>query len=189
MRRLLAWNVMTLDGYFEGVEPWSIGFHQLVWGDDLEALSERQLSEAGLLLFGRKTYEGMAAYWTKESGEPIADFMNALPKAVVSNTLQRADWNNTRLLTGEGADRVRQLKAEPGGDIYVFGSAALLATLLQHHLVDQYRICIAPVLLGQGNPLFKQHAASEPLELVETRGLKNGGVLLDYRLRGPDLRG
>lgn len=189
MRRLLAWNVMTLDGYFEGTEPWSIDFHQLVWGDELEALSKRQLSDAGLLLFGRKTYEGMAAYWTKESGEPVADGMNALPKAVISNTLERADWNNTRLLSGDAAERVRELKGEVGGDIYVFGSAELLATLLRHQLVDQYRICIAPVLLGEGNPLFKQNAASAPLQLVETRGLKNGGVLLDYRLRERSPRG
>lgn len=181
MRRLLAWNVMTLDGYFEGTEPWSLGFHELVWGADLEALSEQQLRDAGLLLFGRKTYEGMAAYWTQESGNPIADAMNALPKAVISNTLGRADWNNTSLLTGDATERVRELKAQTAGDVYVFGSAELLAALLRHQLVDQYRICIAPVLLGQGNPLFKRQDVSSNLKLVETRGLGNGGVLLDYR--------
>ena len=63
MRRLLVWNVMTLDGYFEGQEPWSLDFHQLVWGDELEALSRQQLRDAGLLLFGRRTYDGMASYW------------------------------------------------------------------------------------------------------------------------------
>ena len=184
MRRLLAWNVMTLDGCFEGTEPWSLGFHELVWGKDLEALSEQQLRDAGLLLFGRRTYTGMADYWMKESGNEIADSMNALPKAVISNTLGRADWHNTRLLIGDAADRVRELKAEDGKDIYVFGSADLLATLLQHGLVDGYRICIAPVLLGQGNPLFKRQEARLGLQLVEARALSNGGVLLDYRLAG-----
>lgn len=184
MRRLLAWNVMTLDGYFEGVEPWSLGFHELVWGAEMQALSEQQLRDAGLLLFGRKTYQGMAAYWTQQSGNPIADAMNALPKAVISNTLDMADWNNTSLLTGDAAERVRELKAQAGRDIYVFGSGELLAALLQHHLVDGYRICIAPVLLGQGNRLFKHQEALMNLYLVETRGFETGGVLLDYRLTG-----
>ena len=180
MRRLLAWNLMTLDGYFEGTEPWSLGFHELVWGKDLEAQGEQQMRDAGLLLFGRRTYEGMAAYWTKESGYPIAEGMNALPKAVVSNTLEKADWNNTRLLTGDASARVRELKAESGKDIYVFGSADLLATLLRHGLVDEYRVGIAPLLLGSGNPLFKKQETQAGLRLKQARALDNGGVLLDY---------
>jgi len=182
MRRLLAWNVMTLDGYFEGPEPWSLDFHEIVYGEDLQALSAQQLRDAGLLLFGRKTYEGMANYWPTAS-EPEAAAMNSISKAVITNTLTSAGWNNTRLLRGDGVEIVKGLKEEPGKDIYVFGSAELLASLLAYGLVDEYRICIAPVLLGRGNPLFKTGDARRTLELQQARQLdKGGGVLLSYAL-------
>lgn len=180
MRKLIAWNVATLDGYFEGPTPWSIDFHNLVFGKELQELSDEQLGEAGLLLFGRKTYEGMASYWPS-APESEASEMNTLPKAVISNTLERADWKNTRLLKGDGVELVRGLKAEQGGTIYVFGSADLLSSLLAAGLVDEYRICIAPVLLGKGNPLFKQQDQQMPLELVYAKPLSNGGVLVSYR--------
>ena len=165
MRKLIAWNVMTLDGYFEGPEPWSIDFHSLVFGKDLQELSDEQLAEAGLLLFGRKTYEGMAQYWPG-APESEAAAMNNAKKAVISNTLQSADWKNTTLLKGDAVELVRGLKAEAGGPIYVFGSAELLASLLAYGLVDEYRLCIAPVLLGRGNPLFKSSDAKTGLELA-----------------------
>ena len=180
MRQLIAWNVVTLDGYFEGTEPWAIDFHSLVWGEELNELSDRQLAEAGLLLFGRRTYEGMASYW-QGSTEPEAAEMNSLPKAVISNTLASADWNNSRLLKGDAVELVRGLKAEKGGTIYVFGSAELLSSLLAAGLVDEYRLCIAPILLGKGNPLFKQQEQRQLLELVSARPLSNGGVLMSYR--------
>lgn len=102
MRRLIAWDVVTLDGYFEGTTPWDLSFHELVWGDELEKFSDQQLKEAGTLLFGRRTYEGMADYWSKESGL-IGDQMNAIDKAVASHRIERADWNNTRVLRGDAA--------------------------------------------------------------------------------------
>lgn len=181
MRRLVVWNVMTLDGCFEGTSPWDLSFHTTVWGDELEALSTEQLDTMGTLLFGRRTYEGMANYWKLETG-PIAERMNAIPKAVASKTLTAADWNNTRLLSGDAVTSVKALKAEEGGDIYVFGSADLLQTLLAEGLVDEYRVCIAPVLLGAGTPLFKPIAAEFPLSLLEARALKAGGVLLRYEV-------
>ncbi len=185
MRKLKVWNVMTLDGYFEGPEPWSLDFHELVWGDDLEALSKQQLNDAGLLLFGRRTYEGMASYWSNaaEEDREVTGGMNALPKAVISNTLTEASWNNTRLLTGDAVQVVRALKAEEGKDIYVFGSADLLSSLLDAGLVDEYRICIAPTLLGKGTPLFKSADHRKGLELTEGRALSNGGILATYTLK------
>ena len=125
MRRLVAWDLMTLDGYFEGRNPWDLGFHETVWGDELEAFSLEQGKEIGTLLFGRRTYEGMAGYWSQETGA-IADMMNSIDKAVATRTLDEATWNNTRLLKGEAAEAVRALKAEEGKDVYVFGSADLL---------------------------------------------------------------
>lgn len=182
MRKLIAWNVMTLDGYFEGAQPWAIEFHNLVWGPELQELSASQLKEAGLLLFGRKTYQGMASYWSG-SAEPEAAGMNSLPKAVASNTLESADWNNSRLLKGDAVEQVKALKAEEGGPIYVFGSAELLDTLLANDLVDEYRLCIAPVLIGRGNPLFKQADRQQALELKSSRPVTNGGMLLYYAIK------
>ena len=179
MRRLVIWNVMTLDGYFEGKGPWDLGFHETVWGDELEAFSLAQGNEIGTLLFGRRTYEGMADYWTNETGV-IADMMNSIEKAVASRTLDEATWNNTRLLKGEATEAVRGLKAEAGKDVFVFGSADLVDSLLGAGLVDEYRICIAPVLLGDGNPLFKQHDRQIGMRLESSRPLKTGGVLLTY---------
>lgn len=182
MRKLIAWNLMTLDGYFEGPTPWSLDFHGIVFGPELQELSMQQLAEAGLLLFGRRTYEGMASYWST-STEPEAAGMNSLPKAVISNTLERADWNNTRLLKGDAVEQVKTLKTEEGGPIYVFGSADLLATLLANDLVDEYRLCIAPVLLGKGTPLFRAADVQKNLELKSSRVVQNGGILLFYGLK------
>jgi dihydrofolate reductase len=179
MRRLVIWNVMTLDGYFEGKEPWDLAFHQTVWGDELEKFSLEQGSEIGTLLFGRRTYEGMFAYWKQETGA-VADMMNALEKAVATRTLGEAEWANTRLLNGEAADTVRALKAEPGKDVFIFGSADLVDSLLEAGLVDEYRLCVAPVVLGAGNPLFKQHDRKIGMRLESSRQLETGGVLLTY---------
>ncbi|GAA4109459.1 dihydrofolate reductase family protein [Aminobacter aganoensis] len=178
MRRIVAWNVMTLDGYFEGKSPWDLSFHNVVWGEELEAFSLAQGEELGTLLFGRKTYEGMASYWTQETGA-IADMMNNSEKAVASRTLAQVTWNNSRLLEGDLVAAVERLKREPGKDIFVFGSADLLDTLLANGLVDEYRLCIAPVLLGAGNPLFKP-GRELAMKLTQTTPLKNGGVILRY---------
>lgn len=142
MRLLVVWNVMALDGYFEGRTPWDLGFHETVWGDELEAFSLEQGQEISTLLFGRRTYDGMAGHWTKETGA-VADMMNSVEKAVAARTLEAADWNNTRLLKGDAVDAVNGLRAETGKDIYVFGSADLLASLLKAGLVDEYRVCVA----------------------------------------------
>lgn len=186
MRRLVVWNVMTLDGYFEGEKPWDLAHHETVWGDELEAFSLEQGAEIGTLLFGRRTYEGMASYWGSvtgpEAGTPVAKIMNAIEKAVATRTLDAATWNNTRLLKGDAVEAVRALKAEKGKDVYVFGSADLLDTLLTAGLVDEYRLCLAPVVLGKGTPLFKQRGAQLRMKLEKSRQLKSGGMLLTYSL-------
>lgn len=130
MRRLVAWNLMTLDGHFEGRQPWDLGFHERVWGEELEAFSLQQGEAIGTLLFGRRTYEGMVSHWTTATGA-VADMMNSIEKAVATRTLEKATWNNTRLLKGDAVEAVNGLKAESGKDIYVFGSADLLASLIR----------------------------------------------------------
>jgi dihydrofolate reductase len=179
MRRLIAWNVMTLDGRFEGAHPWQLDLHGTVWGEELEAFSLEQGEEIGTLLFGRRTYEGMRDYWTKETGA-IAEMMNDLPKAVASRTLGAADWSNSRLLPGEASRTVRALKEEEGRDVFVFGSADLLATLMAEGLVDEYRLCLAPVVWGEGTPLFKPEGGRTHFALREARPLRTGGLILFY---------
>jgi dihydrofolate reductase len=183
MRRLVAWNVMTLDGYFEGRSPWDLGFHETVWGDELESFSLAQLQEVSTLLFGRRTYEGMAGHFSKATGA-IADMMNAVEKAVASRTLEMADWNNTRRLEGDAVETVKALKAEDGKDIYVFGSADLLSSLLKARLVDEDRVCLAPVVLGGGTPLFKPQDQQIKMRLESARPLKTGGAILTYAVDG-----
>jgi dihydrofolate reductase len=179
MRRLIMWNMQTLDGYFDGARPWDLGWHETVWGDELEQLSLEQGKAIGTLLFGRATYQGMADYWTQATGS-IAEFMNAVPKVVFSRTLGAAGWNNTRLVRSDAADEVERLKREPGKDIFVFGSASLSDALIRRGLFDEYRICLAPIVLGSGVPLFKPGNDSRRLKLLDTRPLATGGVILRY---------
>lgn len=97
MKKLIMWNLISLDGYFEGNHNWDLPFHLDVWGEELEQFSIEQLHDADCLVFGRVTYEGMAAHWTKTEGV-IADLMNSIPKLVFSKMLESADWNNTTLI-------------------------------------------------------------------------------------------
>lgn len=180
MRKLIMWNLMTLDGFFEGPKSWELDWHEYVWGDELEKLSIEQLKSIGALVFGRVTYEGMASYWSKEKGE-IADFMNSLPKVVFSRTLTKAEWNNSRLVKENAAEEIAKLKQQAGKDLYVFGSANLSATFTQHDLFDEYRLGLVPTLLGAGNPLFKTSAERKRLKLVEARPLQSGCTILRFQ--------
>lgn len=179
MRRIIMWNLVTLDGFFEGVEPWSLDWHETVWGEELERFSLDQARTADMLLFGRRTFQGMAAHWKTASGE-IADFMNAVPKVVCSRTLEVADWHNSRLVRDAVTEAAR-LKAQPGRDVYIFGSADLCDTLTGAGLIDEYRLCLVPLLLGNGNRLFKPGGGRHTMALLEARPLGNGCVILRYR--------
>lgn len=180
MRNLVMWNLMSLDGCFEGAAPWALDWHTYVWGDELERLSIDQLRSSDLLLFGRATYEGMAAHWTSAKGE-VADLMNGIRKRVYSRTLTRADWRNTSLVARDAAEDVARLKQQPGGTILIFGSARLGAGLTRHRLIDEYRLVLVPVVLGRGTPLFPPDGTESRMELLQATPLESGGVVLRYR--------
>lgn len=184
MRKLIMWNVITLDGYFEGNQNWDLSFHNVIWGQELEKLSIEQLKSADYLVFGRVTYEGMAAYWTNAEGETaeqeVAKLMNSIPKIVISKTLKSAEWNNTTIISENVSDEIQNLKEQDGKDIYVFGSANLSETFINDNLFDEYRIGIAPVILGSGRPLFRQGITSNNLSLVSIQQLLTGGLVLKY---------
>jgi len=181
MRKLIMWNVITLDGYFEGNQNWDLSFHEVIWGPELEKISIEQLKSADFLVFGRVTYEGMAAYWTTAEGEgEVAELMNKIPKLVFSRTLKTVDWNNSTLVTGDASAEISKLKNQGNKDMYVFGSANLSETFMNDNLFDEYRIGIAPVILGSGRPLFRNGISSRKLALVSTQQLSTGGVILKY---------
>jgi len=173
------WNLVTLDGFFEGPKSWELDWHDSVWGDELEKYSIEQSKSTGMLLFGRVTYEGMASYWPSQKCE-IADFMNTIPKIVFSKTMKKAEWNNTTLVKGNAVEEVAKLKRQSGKNMFVFGSANLSSTLLEHDLFDEINLALAPVILGRGNPLFKASPDRLKMKLLEARPLKSGGVILRY---------
>lgn len=179
MRKLIMWNIVTLDGYFEGVKNWELPWLEQVWGEELEQFSLEQLGAADMLVFGRVTYEGMAAYWTTAQGA-IADYMNKLPKLVCSRTLQMAKWNNTTLVKDNVAVEIARLKQQGSGNMLVFGSANLSRTLMNERLFDEYRIGIAPVIHGRGRLLFSDGHNPQSLQLHEARALSTGCAILRY---------
>ncbi|MGH7592623.1 MAG: dihydrofolate reductase family protein [Gemmatimonadales bacterium] len=178
MRSFIMWNLVTLDGFFEGTTKWDLGWHESAWGDDLDDLSIAQLQTADNLLFGRITYEGMAQYWPEATGT-IAGLMNDIPKVVASRTLKSADWKNSTLVKTDVVAEVTRIKQMPGKNILVFGSADLCDTLIRHDLIDEYRLCFVPVVLGAGTPLFKT-GSPRPMKLLEARPTKSGSMILRY---------
>jgi dihydrofolate reductase len=139
MRKVIMWNMVTLDGFFERPKPWEIDWHEYAWGDELEQFGLDQTKSAGTLLFGRVTYEGMAAYWMTALGKTAA-FMNSVPKIVFSKTLERADWNNSRLVRSSAEEEVAKLKQQTAEkDMFIFGSATLSSALTRSGLIDEYR--------------------------------------------------
>jgi dihydrofolate reductase len=162
------------------MKNWDLSFHERIWGQELEKLSIEQLNSADYLIFGRVTYEGMAAYWAKAEGE-IAELMNKIPKLVFSRTLKAVDWSNSTLIKENASAEISKLKTQGNGDMYVFGSANLSETFIDNDLFDEYRIGIAPVILGTGRPLFRQGISSKNLSLSSAQQLSNGGVVLKFR--------
>lgn len=152
--------------------------------DEFREFAVEQLNSADILIFGRITYEGMASFWTTPDAaknDPIvARQMNSLPKIVFSRTLKEATWNNTRLVKENAAEEVSKLKSQLGEDIGILGSANLASDLIRQNLIDEYRIMVNPVVLGEGRPLFEGIEKKIALKLLRTRNFKSGNVLLYY---------
>jgi dihydrofolate reductase len=181
MRKVFLFNMVTLDGFFEGPNQ-DISWHHV--DDEFNEFAIDQLHEIDTLLFGRVTYQGMASYWPTEfaiSNDPVvAGLMNNLPKIVFSKTLEKADWNNSRLVKENAAEEVSKLKQQPGKDIAIFGSSDLAVTLAENHLIDEYRIIVNPVFLGSGTSLLKGIKERLNLKLLKAKTFKSGNVLLYY---------
>ena len=143
------------------------------------------LTKAEALLFGRRTWQTMAAAWPVRAGDPFADQMNAIPKYVVSSTLREDEltWDNTTRIHGdEAVARIRGLRATDGGDLVVMGSPTLARTLLHEALTDELRLVVMPVILGGGKTIYPHDGALRPLELVSTVASSTGVQVCTYRL-------
>jgi dihydrofolate reductase len=134
--------------------------------------------ESGALLLGRTTYEGFAEAWPSRDGE-FADKFNNMPKYVVSKTLEEPlEWNNSTLINGDVAEVVSRLKQQPGGDILVNGSAQLVHALMEHDLIDEYRLMVFPIVVGAGKRLFGDVGQARALRLVDAQPVGPDGILI-----------
>ncbi len=181
MGKLIQFNMMTVDGFFEGINK-EIDWHNV--DGEFNDYAVDQLDSAAALIFGRKTYELMAGYWPSQEAETndpvVAEKMNTISKVVFSSTLNKPDWNNTRLYKNNVEKVVSDLKKNTDKDIFVFGSANLSEALIRFKLFDEFHIMLNPVILGKGIPLFRNKSGRINLTLYQTRVFKSGNILLRY---------
>jgi dihydrofolate reductase len=183
MGRIVVSQFVTLDGVIEDPGG-SEGFERGGWafqfnrGDDGDKFKLDEVMESDALLLGRVTYEGFAAAWPSREGD-FADKFNTMPKYVVSSTLQDPEWNNSTVI---GADDLAALKADQEGTILVNGSRRLVDQLVEEELVDEYRLMIFPVVLGDGKQLFSDTSTTKSLQLMDSKPVgPDGVVILTYR--------
>jgi dihydrofolate reductase len=182
MRTLHVFNNVSLDGFFvdaQGDMSWA---HRQ--DEEWNAFIGTNASGSGELLFGRVTYEMMAAFWpTPEAAQKmpeVAKGMNSLHKTVFSRTLETVAWQNTTLLKGDLETKVRQLKQQPGPNLVILGSGSIVTQLSEARLIDGYQIVVNPLVLGRGRTLFESVTDRLSLRLAKTRTFQNGNVVLWY---------
>lgn len=191
MRTLRVIEFMSLDGVIQAPgaadEDTEGGFRYGGWmqpyfDDVLGGSAAEGMAATDAYLFGRKTYQKMAAHWpTVGDDDPYARHLNSTPKYVASTTLRDVGWQHTTLLSGDVAEAVAKLKEQPGGSIAVLGSGGLVQTLIEHHLVDEYFLAVFPIVLGSGKRLFREYDEARTLTLVDSKPTTTGGVILTYR--------
>ncbi len=182
MRRLLVFNLVTVDGFFEGPSR-DISWHNV--DAEFNDYAIEMLNSVDTLIFGRVTYELMASYWPTADAiknDPIvAGKMNALPKIVFSRTLNKAEWNNTQLMKEVVPREIESMKQASGKDMMILGSHTIMAEFARSGLIDGYGIMMNPLVLGFGKPLFEGFKNRLNLKLTKTRSFGNGNVLLYYQ--------
>lgn len=194
MATLVVGTFLTLDGVMQGPggpdeDPsggfaqggWSVGY----WDNPMGAIITEWTGRADALLLGRTTYEIFAAHWPHvPDDDPVGAVLNRVPKYVASTTLKAVEWNNSMLLEGDIPRAVAALKDARSGEIQVHGSCGLLQTLIQHDLIDEYRLWTFPVLLGSGKRLFDAGTIPAGLELIDSTTSSTGVVINRYRRAG-----
>ena len=177
MRKLIVSTYVTLDGKVDAIREWALPANDpgvAEYHGDLLATSDA-------LLLGRKTYEIFAAVWPSLSGTlPYIDKMNSMAKYVASTTLRDPQWENSHLIEGDVAAAVTKLKEQPGQGLVVYGGHDLVRSLLQHDLIDEFRLLVHPVVLGTGRSLFEDGAQRMNLKLIDTSVISSGVSVLTY---------
>lgn len=187
MRKITLSVMMTLDGYFGGSQGETSWF---VWEPAMDSHIFPFVNEGSnidTILMGKGTYDVMSKYWPTADGEATAvrDGMNNLPKVVLSNTEEEMTWNSQLVLVSDGEEitqKVRNLKSQEGGDILLMASGSIVSILLNANpdLIDEYRIFVNPLVLGDGKPLFKGITNSRNLKLIASKAFDNGVMMLSY---------
>jgi dihydrofolate reductase len=184
MRKLFLFNLISLDGFFEGPDK-ELDWHNV--DAEFNDFAIQQLDSIDLILFGRITYELMASFWPTEtaikSDPVVANRMNSIQKIVFSKSLPKAIWNNTTLIKENAPEEVAKLKNQQGKDIAIFGSFGLALTLLPDKLIDEFRIMVNPVVLGKGKQMFDSITERLHLKLINTKVFKSGNVLMYYEMK------
>jgi dihydrofolate reductase len=182
VQRLIVFNHVTLDGYFtdrNGDMSWA-------HSDDPESrrFAAENATGGGTLVFGRITYEMMASFWPTPAAAKafpeVAERMNSAPKVVFSRTLDRATWNNTKLVKGGLAAEIRKMKTEPGEGMAILGSGTIVSQVAEVGLIDEYQVVVNPIVLGQGRTMFEGVKKRLPLKRTKTRTFGNGNVFVCY---------
>ena len=184
MGRIVVTEFVSLDGVMEdpgGAEDFKYGgwTFEISRGDEGDKFKLDETMASDALLLGRRTYEGFAAAWPSLEGD-FADRFNSMPKYVVSSTLQDPEWTNSTVLSGDLADEVKRVRDEHDGDVVVHGSAQLVQGLLENDLMDELRLMVFPVVLGDGKRLFGATSDKKPLRLTSTQTVGDGVAILIY---------
>ena len=184
MRKLVVTENITLDGVIDMSEGWFDPLNEDVDQSDITAANAEHREAADALLVGRNTFEAFRGFWPRQTDDPtgVSDYLNRVSKYVVSTTMDDPGWENSTVLRGPVSEEVRQLKEAPGRDIVATGSTQLVHALITSGLVDEYRLFVFPVVVGQGARLFE--SSKVDLELLETRPFVSGAVLLRYAATG-----
>ena len=185
MRKLIVTEYLTADGVMEdpggGDKSAHGGWSRAFFNDEAGKFKFEEIFAVDALLLGRVTYEGFAKAWPNFKDEAgFADRMNGLPKYVVSTTLRTAEWNNSTIIKANVVEEVTRLKQVAGQPILVAGSAQLVHTLRAHHLVDEYRLMVHPIVVGGGKRLFQDGAGDTTLKLMDTKTFSTGIIVLTY---------
>ena len=188
MRKVVAVEYLSLDGVMEDPGPsgefkhrgWTVPY----WNDELASYQSDLLFASDALLLGRVTYEEFVAAWPLRSGDPFTDRINSMPKFVASTNLEEPlQWNAT-LLKGDVAEAVQKLKQQAGQSVLIYGSGELVRTLMQHNLIDVYRIMLYPLALGTGMRLFRDGSDKTTLTLTDAKTTSTGVLVLTYQPAG-----
>jgi dihydrofolate reductase len=176
-RKIVANYFISLDGVVESPDRWHFPYFDDQMGDAVNA----GFARSDALLMGGTLYREWSAYWPTSDDQPVAEIMNSQPKYVVSRTLDRADWANTTLIRGDVAARLREIKAGPGKDIAMSGSATLARWVLAAGLLDELNLLVHPIVVGTGARLFPDGTPRQPLALADSTTFRSGVVHLVYR--------